>query len=132
MRPLAEQAFMIAVETDACSFPERPKAACEVGAAPHPKRRLAGRDPISRRQANVFRRCVTESGPRSWKLSNVCFADLADCLQACGCQHIPQACGKSNVLDRGAVRQFPASVRRADMYAVSADNFHMLFDFRLL
>lgn len=41
-----------------------------------------------------------------------CFTDLADCLQACGCQHIPHACGKSNVLDRGAVRQFP---RRFDV-----------------
>jgi hypothetical protein len=34
------------------------------------------------------------------------FADLADCLQARGRQHVPYACGKSNVFDQGIVRQF--------------------------
>ena len=34
------------------------------------------------------------------------FADLSDCLQTRGRQHVPYACGKSNVFDQGIVRQF--------------------------
>jgi hypothetical protein len=50
-------------------------------------------------------------GPRSLRFRHQqrfvgCVADFADCLQARGCQHVPDAGRKSNAIDRRVVRQF--------------------------
>jgi hypothetical protein len=41
-----------------------------------------------------------------------CFADFADCLQARGCQHVPDPGRESNAIDRHVVRQFRLGINQ--------------------
>jgi hypothetical protein len=46
-------------------------------------------------------------------------ANVADGLQACGCQHVPYACGKPDICDQRVVGQFGGRIHRLTSYQPS-------------
>jgi hypothetical protein len=70
---------------------------------------LSRPDTIAGRKAQALSKVCDRVRSKTLKAQKCfvgCFTNLADCLQARGRQHVPNARGESNVFDRSVVRQF--------------------------